>query len=144
LPMFLVRLESRDGCLGESDENLTGSQLALWANLSRSEQRVAWLASQGHRNAEIAQRLNKSALTVKKQLQSVYQKLDVSGRNRLIAILRSVDNPNVKRQQLADKAAEHAIPMRVGSRISPTVPKGSIHRFSVSHRGKPISSETQA
>ncbi|MBV8899277.1 MAG: helix-turn-helix transcriptional regulator [Verrucomicrobia bacterium] len=61
----------------------------MWANLSRSEQHVAWLASQGHPNAEIARRLHKSTLTVKKQLQSVYEKLDAPGRNRLIALLRS-------------------------------------------------------
>lgn len=92
-PMFLVRLENRDGCLGESDDALTDRQLALWAKLSRSEQQVAWLASQGHRNAEIARRLHKSTLTVKKQLQSVYEKLDAPGRNRLIALLRSGPRP---------------------------------------------------
>jgi len=89
LPMFLVRLESRGNCFGENDDALTERQLALWANLSRSEQHVAWLASQGHPNAEIARRLHKSTLTVKKQLQSVYEKLDAPGRNRLIALLRS-------------------------------------------------------
>jgi DNA-binding CsgD family transcriptional regulator/PAS domain-containing protein len=111
LPMFLVRLESRDGCLGESDDYLTCSQLALWANLSRSEQRVAWLASQGHRNAEIARRLNKSSLTVKKQLQSVYEKLDVTGRSRLIALVRSDSRPDLKSEHVADSGSEHIIPL---------------------------------
>jgi DNA-binding CsgD family transcriptional regulator/PAS domain-containing protein len=83
-PMFLVRLESRDGFPGETGAD--PRKLSLWANLSPSEQQVAWLASQGHRNAEIADRLNKSVLTVKKQLQSVYQKLEVNGRTRLIAL----------------------------------------------------------
>ncbi len=89
LPMFLVRLESRDGCLGDKEENLMDSQLALWSSLSLCEQRVARLASEGHRNAEIALRLSKSASTVKKQLHSVYQKLGLTGRNRLMALLRS-------------------------------------------------------
>jgi DNA-binding CsgD family transcriptional regulator/PAS domain-containing protein len=94
LPMFMVRLESRDGCLGKNEDDLAGRQLALWADLSRSEQRVAWLASQGHRNAEIARRLSKSTMTVKKQLQSVYRKLEVSGRSRLIALVSSGGDPS--------------------------------------------------
>jgi DNA-binding CsgD family transcriptional regulator/PAS domain-containing protein len=84
-PMFLIRLESRGGFPGQKSAG--SGKLALWANLSPCEQHVAWLASQGHRNAEIAGRLNKSVLTVKKQLQCVYQKLDVNGRARLIALL---------------------------------------------------------
>jgi DNA-binding CsgD family transcriptional regulator/PAS domain-containing protein len=93
-PMFMVRLESRDGCLGQDNDDLAGRQLALWASLSRCEQRVAWLASQGHRNAEIARRLSKSTMTVKKQLQSVYRKLDVSGRSRLIALVSTGVDPS--------------------------------------------------
>jgi DNA-binding CsgD family transcriptional regulator len=108
LPMFLVRLESRDGCLGENDDVLTERQLALWANLSRSEQHVAWLASQGHPNAEIARRLHKSTLTVKKQLQSVYEKLDAPGRNWLIALLRSGPRPDVDSQLSVDGITQMA------------------------------------
>jgi DNA-binding CsgD family transcriptional regulator len=95
LPMFLVTLENRGG--GEADEDLNGNQLALWACLTRSEQRVARLAGQGRRNAEIAHLLNKSPMTVKKQLQSVYQKLDVTGRGRLIALLCSANDPHAER-----------------------------------------------
>jgi DNA-binding CsgD family transcriptional regulator len=97
-PMFLVTLERRGGSLGASAEDL--DQLALWAQLTRSEQRVAWLAGQGQRNAEIAQSLKKSTMTVKKQLQSVYHKLDVTGRGRLIALLRSANYPDGDRQPL--------------------------------------------
>jgi DNA-binding CsgD family transcriptional regulator len=100
LPMFLVTLESRSGSLGDGGEDLTGSQLALWAQLTRSEQRVAWLAGQGQRNAEIAQLLKKSTMTVKKQLQSVYHKLDVTGRGRLIAVIRSANYPESERQRI--------------------------------------------
>jgi DNA-binding CsgD family transcriptional regulator/PAS domain-containing protein len=87
LPMFLVRLENRENCLGESQDDRTADRLVLFSSLSWSEQRVASLASRGFRNSEIAERLNKSILTVKKQLQSVYRKLDVPGRSRLIALL---------------------------------------------------------
>lgn len=93
-PMFMVRLESRDGYLGKNSDDLAGRQLALWASLSCCEQRVAWLASQGHRDAEIARRLSKSTMTVKKQLQSVYRKLDVSGRSRLIALVSTGVDPS--------------------------------------------------
>jgi DNA-binding CsgD family transcriptional regulator/PAS domain-containing protein len=87
LPMFLIRLENRDDRLGESLDDRNADQLVLWTSLSWSEQRVASLASPGYHDSEIAERLNKSSLTVKKQLQSVYRKLDVSGRSRLIALL---------------------------------------------------------
>jgi DNA-binding CsgD family transcriptional regulator/PAS domain-containing protein len=93
-PMFIVRLESRERYLGKNNDDLFGGQLALWASLSRCEQRVAWLASQGHRNAEIARRLRKSSMTVKKQLQSVYRKLEVSGRSRLIALVSTGIDPS--------------------------------------------------
>jgi DNA-binding NarL/FixJ family response regulator len=52
------------------------------------QREVAQLVGQGCRNEEIAQRLGKSVLTVKKQLCSIYEKLDVPNRGRLIAWLR--------------------------------------------------------
>lgn len=117
LPMFLIRLENRGGCLGENDDALTSKQLGLWANLSRSEQHVAWLASQGHQNAEIARRLHKSTLTVKKQLQSVYEKLDAPGRNRLIALMRSSPRPMMESRLAADDATEQ-LPARNPTQMS--------------------------
>jgi DNA-binding CsgD family transcriptional regulator len=97
-PMFLVTLERRDSSPSDSGEHL--NQLATWAQLTRSEQQVAWLAGQGQRNAEIAQSLKKSTMTVKKQLQSIYHKLDVTGRGRLIALLRPTDYFDSGKQQL--------------------------------------------
>lgn len=91
LPMFLITLEHRETSL---DQLHNGSvQLALWAHLTRCEQQVASLVGRGYRNTEIAQRLNKSSMTVKKQLQSVYHKLDVTGRGRLMALLASGKSP---------------------------------------------------
>ena len=58
------------------------------ARLSPRERDVARLVGQGCSNDEIASQLGKSVLTVKKQLRSVYEKLDLSGRGRLIALLR--------------------------------------------------------
>ena len=99
LPMLLIRLENREDLLGKRDNDLADRQLALWVNLSRSEQLVARLAGQGCRNDEIAQRLGKSVLTVKKQLQSVYHKLEVNGRSRLIALLSSSSSSAAKTVQ---------------------------------------------
>jgi DNA-binding CsgD family transcriptional regulator/PAS domain-containing protein len=87
LPMFLITLEHREISVGRYGNG--SAQLALWAHLTRSEQQVAFLVGRGYRNSEIAQRLNKSAMTVKKQLQSVYHKLEVTGRGRLMALLSS-------------------------------------------------------
>jgi len=95
LPMFLIRLENREDRLRGGQDDRSDDRLVLWTGLSSSEQRVASLASQGYRNSEIAKQLNKSSLTVKKQLQSVYRKLDVPGRSRLIALLAAT--PSVER-----------------------------------------------
>ena len=84
-PMFLITLEHRETAADQPHNG--SSRLALLAHLTRGEQQVASLVGRGYRNTEIAQRLNKSAMTVKKQLQSVYHKLDVTGRGRLMALL---------------------------------------------------------
>jgi hypothetical protein len=46
LPMFLVRLENRENCLGESQDDRTADRLVLFSSLSWSEQRVASLAAE--------------------------------------------------------------------------------------------------
>ncbi len=59
----------------------------LWA-LTPSEREIALLIREGCSNAEIARQLKKSLLTIKKQATSVFSKLDVPSRARLIALLR--------------------------------------------------------
>ena len=78
--MFLIRLEDHG----------TGPDPALdvLARLSHREREVARLVGQGLSNGEVALRLRKSVLTVKRQLRSVFQKLDVPSRGRLAALLR--------------------------------------------------------
>jgi len=49
---------------------------------------VAQLVCQGLSNDEVARGLHKSVLTVKRQLRSIYQKLDVASRGRLTALMR--------------------------------------------------------
>src|SRR5258708_18017116 len=106
LPMFLITLEHRET---SQDQLHNGSiQLALWAHLTRCEQQVASLVGRGYRNTEIAQRLNKSSMTVKKQLQSVYHKLDVTGRGRLMALLASCRSPGACPKPVASSSSSCA------------------------------------
>lgn len=58
-----------------------------WQVLSPAEREITRLVCQGLSNTEIATQLNKSLLTVKTQLNSVFQKLNVESRTKLIARL---------------------------------------------------------
>lgn len=83
MPMFLIRIEEHPPGAGEAGDPSMG----LFTRLSHREREVAQLVSQGLSNGEVAQQLHKSVLTVKRQLRSIYGKLDVSTRSRLIALL---------------------------------------------------------
>ncbi len=87
MPIFLVRLEDHGDDQSEVRNGRDG-HLACLASLTPREREVARLAGEGCNNHEIARRLGKSVLTVKKQLQSVYAKLEIDSRGRLIALLR--------------------------------------------------------
>ena len=87
MPMFLVRLEANP-VADAAGPGANGRALGLLARLTPREREVAQLVCQGLRNEEVARGLHKSVLTVKRQLQSIYQKLDVAGRGRLTALLR--------------------------------------------------------
>jgi DNA-binding CsgD family transcriptional regulator len=87
MPIFLVRLELRAETR-QADGQIDTHKLSRVARLSPREREVAMLVGEGSSNDEIADRLGKSVLTVKKQLHSVYAKLGVPNRGRLIAWLR--------------------------------------------------------
>ncbi len=87
MPIFLVRLEDRTPA-GHGGAPGRSADLPALARLSPREREVALLAGEGCDNGEIAQRLGKSVLTVKKQLRSIYAKLDLPTRGKLIATLR--------------------------------------------------------
>ncbi len=55
--------------------------------LSAAERHVAELVCQGMTNQEIAQKLDKQTDTVKKQLQSIFRKMDICSRGKLISLL---------------------------------------------------------
>ena len=68
--------------------------LALVSNtifkLSKQQQRVAGLASDGHTNAQIAEALGCAEETVKSHLKAIYQHFDVSNRVELANTIRSL------------------------------------------------------
>jgi DNA-binding CsgD family transcriptional regulator/PAS domain-containing protein len=86
MPMFLIRIE--DHRPDATTRSGPGPSLGLLARLSQREREVAQLVAQGLSNDEVAKRLHKSVLTVKRQLRSIFQKLAVSSRSRLAALLR--------------------------------------------------------
>jgi DNA-binding CsgD family transcriptional regulator len=65
-----------------------GDQLAL---LSPAERGVAKLVANGLRNVEIGKTLGKSVGTVKAQLRSIFEKLEIRTRTQLASLLRSFD-----------------------------------------------------
>jgi DNA-binding CsgD family transcriptional regulator len=84
-PHFLIACE--DLCRGG-----TGSRrpelfrLPAFARLTRREREVAQLACEGRSNKEIAENACLSLQTVKKHLYSVFRKLEVPSRTRLVAL----------------------------------------------------------
>src|SRR5262249_61631968 len=60
--------------------------LPAFARLTRREREVAQLACQGRSNKEIAENACLSLQTVKKHLYSVFRKLEVPSRSRLVAL----------------------------------------------------------
>ena len=84
-PHFLIACENR--CRnGEHSGRLRLFQLPGIARLTRREREVAQLACEGRSNKEIAQNACLSLPTVKKHLHSVFRKLAVPSRSRLVAL----------------------------------------------------------
>jgi len=86
-PNFLVQCEeirapSADG-LASAD-----ASLAHLARLTSREQEVTRLACEGRTNQEIANEAGLSVQMVKKHLHSIFRKLEVPSRSRLIALMR--------------------------------------------------------
>jgi DNA-binding CsgD family transcriptional regulator len=86
-PGFLVVLEDRSLERLPTARVPVEKQRLLWA-LTPSEREVALLICEGCSNAEVARRLKKSPLTTKKQLTSIFSKLNVRTRGRLMALMR--------------------------------------------------------
>jgi DNA-binding CsgD family transcriptional regulator len=84
-PHFLIACEDR--CRnGEHSGRLRLFRFPAIARLTRREREVAQLACEGHSNQEIAENACLSLQTVKKHLHSVFRKLQVPSRMRLVAL----------------------------------------------------------
>jgi len=80
-------LEDRNGERHSETRAPSAKKRLLWA-LTPSEREVALLACEGGTNQELAPRVRKSVLTIKKQLTSIFAILEVPSRARLISLLR--------------------------------------------------------
>lgn len=87
LPGFFVSIENKHEESRAPSPEINQEKLILLNQLTPSERELALLVGEGLSNKEIAERLNKSVLTVKKQLNSTFGKLNISNRARLIALL---------------------------------------------------------
>jgi DNA-binding CsgD family transcriptional regulator len=83
-PRFLVVLETRPATAAGAAR---ADRLQQIHELSPSEREIVRHVCAGESNAEIARRLNKSILTVKTQLNSVFRKTGVKSRAQLISSL---------------------------------------------------------
>lgn len=79
-PSFMIRFET--------DVHSATGKLAALARLSTRERDLALMVSEGMSNQEIADALGRSLNTVKSELHSVFKKLEIPSRSRLMALLR--------------------------------------------------------
>src|SRR5438477_5149200 len=83
-PHFLIEFED----LRAANAKHEVATLSHLAQLTRREQQLARLVCDGRSNQEIADESGLSLETVKKHLHSIFQKLEVSSRSQLIALMR--------------------------------------------------------
>lgn len=88
-PVFVVQFSGCDPSRStEGNNEVNGVRHAQkLSRLTPTERELAVHVCQGLSNDEIATRLSKSVLTVKTQLKSIYRKLEVPSRTRLMALL---------------------------------------------------------
>lgn len=83
-PHFLIEFED----LRAADAKHEVTTLSHLVRLTRREQQLARLVCDGRSNQEIADESGLSLETVKKHLHSVFRKLEVTSRSRLMALMR--------------------------------------------------------
>jgi len=86
-PHFLIEFERLRGSAATGSRT-AGSSLSHLARLTKREQDLARLVCDGQSNQEIANKSGLSLETVKKHLHSIFCKLEVSSRSRLMALMR--------------------------------------------------------
>ncbi len=83
-PFFLLQFARPR--VAPSRINLDSGELVWLSLLSTREREIAELVCGGHSNAAISRQLRKSVHTVKAQLQSIFRKLEITGRSSLITM----------------------------------------------------------
>jgi len=86
-PHFLIEFEDLHGTSGTGYQ-ISRASLSHLARLTSREQNLARLVCEGHSNQEIADESGLSLETVKRHLHSIFCKLQVSSRSRLMALMR--------------------------------------------------------
>jgi FixJ family two-component response regulator len=86
-PDFLVQCEETSAPAADGPPS-ADTTLAHLARLTSREQEVTRLACEGRANQEIADKIGLSVQMVKKHLHSIFRKLDVPSRSRLMALMR--------------------------------------------------------
>ena len=86
-PHFLIEFENLRAGAGLESE-VANARLPHLIRLTRREQQLARLVCDGRSNQEIADESSLSLETVKKHLHSVFRKLEVNSRSRLMALMR--------------------------------------------------------
>src|SRR5947208_1309753 len=86
-PHFLIEFENLRKSAATGHQT-SGASLSHLARLTRREQDLARLVCDGHSNQEIADETGLSLETVKKHLHSIFGKLEVPSRSRLMTLMR--------------------------------------------------------
>jgi DNA-binding CsgD family transcriptional regulator len=86
-PRFLVVLDTRP-VVAKQPVPVPLDKWNQFRDLTPREREIVVLVCEGHSNAEIARQLNKSVLTIKTQLNSVFRKTGVKSRTKLMTLLR--------------------------------------------------------
>ncbi len=86
-PRFLVVIDARPPA-SAPPAVVSEEKMKLLRELTQREREIALLVCEGQSNAEIAAALSKSVLTIKTQLNSVFRKIRVKSRAKLMALLR--------------------------------------------------------
>ena len=84
-PHFLIECE---GVTPRSSGRRKAGRLAHLAQLTRREQQIACLVCEGRSNQEVADEAKLSLAMVKKHLHSIFCKLEVPSRSRLMTLVR--------------------------------------------------------
>ncbi|MEP6822576.1 MAG: helix-turn-helix transcriptional regulator [Chthoniobacterales bacterium] len=86
-PLLLFRFETTSLSANNGHEQASAPRFAGLAPLSAAEREIALLVCRGQSNAAIAHQVGKSIHTIKTQLNSIFEKLEVKSRAKLIAAL---------------------------------------------------------